>query len=99
VQQLQGDIPNPREVETIEALVDDDWQVRTAAATEVEVIGARAARAIPVLVRMLASECWVERLAAADALEAITGQGFGQDALAWQRWWRDQYLEWSAGLC
>jgi HEAT repeat protein len=93
MQQLSVGISNPREGETMEALADDDWQVRTAAATEVEVIGARAAKAVPVLVRMLAAECWIERRAAADALEAITGQGFGQDASAWQRWWRELVLK------
>jgi HEAT repeat protein len=92
MQQLMTDISNPREVETIEALTDDDWQVRTAAATEVEVIGARVAKVVPVLIKMLVAECWVERRAAADALVAITGQSFGQDALAWQRWWRGQCL-------
>jgi HEAT repeat protein len=86
-------------MEAIEALVDDDWQVRAAAATEVEVIGARAAQAVPVLIQMLAAECWVERRAAADALEAITGQDFGLDVLTWQRWWRKRYLGRRAGLC
>lgn len=88
MQQLMVDISNPREVEAIEALTDDDWQVRAAAATEVEVIGARAAKAVPVLIQMLTAECWVERRAAADALEAITGQDFGLDVFAWQRWRR-----------
>jgi HEAT repeat protein len=70
------ELPDSRVSEIIDALGDDDWQVRTAAATELEAIGAGAATAVPTLVRMWedSTRRWGERRAAADALKAITGR-------------------------
>jgi hypothetical protein len=62
-----------RKMEVVEALNDDDWQVRTAAATELETIGMVATLAIPLLVQMWqdASRHTSERRAAGDALRTI----------------------------
>jgi HEAT repeat protein len=86
--------------EILDALVDDDWQVRVAAATEIETVGSDAARAVPALIHMLEAEPprWIEHKAAIDALRAITGWGF-QDVGDWQRWWREQCLDQGEGLC
>lgn len=88
MQQYLVDAANEREKKVVEALLDDDWQVRVAAATELETIGAGGTVAIPVLIRMLEADSvhWIERQAAADALGAVTGLDL-PDAAAWQRWW------------
>lgn len=86
--------------EILDALTDDDWQVRVAAATEVEVIGAHAVKAVPALIHMLQAEPlrWIERKAAMDALRAITGWSF-QDVGDWRQWWTAQRLDQEEGLC
>jgi HEAT repeat protein len=58
--------------EALQALRDDDWEVRAAAATELETIGAGAAKAVPALIQTLVSdETQDVRRAAAEALGSI----------------------------
>lgn len=58
--------------EAVQALQDEDWEVRAAAATELETIGAGAAKAIPALVHVLESDRTEEvRRSAAEALGSI----------------------------
>jgi HEAT repeat protein len=59
-------------LEALQALRDDDWEVRTAAAVELETIGEGAAKAVPALVQVLESDTTEEvRRAAAEALGSI----------------------------
>jgi HEAT repeat protein len=59
-------------LQALQALRDDDWEVRAAAAVELESIGAGAARAVPALIRVLESDKTEEvRRAAAEALGSI----------------------------
>lgn len=58
--------------EALQALRDDDWQVRTAAAMALEEIGPRAAVAVPDLIRTLEKDRREDvRRAAAEALGSI----------------------------
>jgi HEAT repeat protein len=58
--------------DALQALRDDDWQVRTAAAMALEEIGPRAAVAVPDLVQTLEKDQRAEvRRAAAEALGSI----------------------------
>lgn len=59
-------------LEALQALRDDDWEVRAAAAVELETIGEGAAKAVPALVQVLESDKTEEvRRAAAEALGSI----------------------------
>ena len=54
------------------AVVKDDWEVRAAAAMELETIGTKAAKAVPALIQVLESDKTEEvRRAAAEALGSI----------------------------
>ena len=56
----------------LQALRDDDWEVRAAAAVELETIGEEAAKAVPALIQVLESDTAEEvRRAAAEALGSI----------------------------
>jgi 3-methyladenine DNA glycosylase AlkD len=58
--------------EALQALQDDDWEVRAAAAVELETIGAEAVDAVPELIQALESDKTEEvRRAAAEALGSI----------------------------
>lgn len=59
-------------LEALQALHDDDWEVRAAAAVELETIGEEAAKAVPALIQVLESDTTEEvRRAAAEALGSI----------------------------
>jgi HEAT repeat protein len=63
---------NPKVVEALQALKDEDWQVRMAAALALEEIGPRAAPAIPALIQTLERDEREDvRRAAAEALGSV----------------------------
>lgn len=74
----------------VQALGDEDWDVRRAAALALRDIGPDAKEAVPALIQALGDEGSGGRLPTALALEAITGQDFGEDAERWQQWWEEQ---------
>lgn len=58
--------------EALQALKDNDWQVRTAAAMALEEIGPKAAEAVPILIQTLKKDKREDvRRAAAEALGSI----------------------------
>ena len=77
-------------VALIEALEDENVQVRGGAAIALREIGPEAVEAVPALVQALGDEESFVRARVAGALEAITGQDFGEDAARWQQWWEEQ---------
>ncbi|MHB0935415.1 MAG: HEAT repeat domain-containing protein [Armatimonadota bacterium] len=62
--------------------------VREEAARALGAIGDK--RAIPPLIAALDRGTLPDRRAAADSLQALTGQQFGLDAAAWRAWWAGQ---------
>ena len=85
-----GEIGDKRAVEPlIKALKDEDKFVRASAAVALGEIGDK--RAVEPLIEALKDEdeSYV-RMAAAWALEEITGEDFGTDYRKWRRWWRRQ---------
>ena len=71
------------------ALRDKSADVRARAADALGSQGALAGEAVPALVEVLDDGDRPVRLAAASALQAITGQGFGQDQGTWRKWLKD----------
>lgn len=72
----------------IKALKDEDSSVGSAAAYSLQQIGPEASESVPALIEALGDEAlnyW-----ATFALEAITGQDFGEDAGQWKKWWDAQ---------
>ncbi|MHB9132686.1 MAG: HEAT repeat domain-containing protein [Armatimonadota bacterium] len=65
--------------------VEEDNHIRAAIATAFKQLNDQ--RAILPLIVLLHDENRGPRAQAADALQAITGQKFGQDAAAWEKWW------------
>lgn len=75
----------------IKALLRDESQyVRKAAAEVLGKIGPEAKEAVPALIKALKDKIEDVRKAVALALNAITGQDFGEDASRWQEWWEGQ---------
>jgi len=74
----------------IETINDEFSQAGWAAVTSLGQIGPEADEAIPVLIKLLEGEDWSYKHYAASALKSITGQNFGEDAAAWQKWWEAQ---------
>jgi HEAT repeat protein len=71
----------------IRALEEDDWGLQAAAAGALGVIGPDALDAVPMLIRRLHNGDPTVRLFVKVALREITGEDFGEDSDAWQRWW------------
>lgn len=71
----------------IKALRDDAWEVRVGAVEALGKIGDR--RAVYPLITVLGDEDEGEfiRESAAEALNLITGQTFGENPAKWQKWW------------
>lgn len=74
----------------MQAVGDEDAYVRQTAVLALKRIGSGAAAAVPALIQALQDKSDRVRGYAAEALEAITGQQFGQDAARWQQWWTEQ---------
>jgi hypothetical protein len=74
----------------IKALGDEKPCARAAAAWALGSIGAEVKETVPALIEALRDEDSLVRQNATEALGAITGQDFGQDALRWQEWWKEQ---------
>jgi hypothetical protein len=70
------------------------WSVREAAAKALGEIGPEAVEAVPALIGVLSNKDESQSLsvswATQDALRAITGQEFGEDAGRWRQWWEGQ---------
>ncbi|MDP2949743.1 MAG: HEAT repeat domain-containing protein [Chloroflexota bacterium] len=73
-----------------QALGDEHQWVREAAACALRDIGPEAVEAVPALIQALEDEDLPVGHPAAEALEAITGQDFGEDADRWRQWWEEQ---------
>ena len=63
--------------------------IRGKAAWAMREIGPEAREAVPALIRALGDETESVRVAAVEALKAITDQDFGEDANRWQQWWEE----------
>lgn len=48
-------------------------------------------RSIEALIRFLEEPEWPYRKSAAEALEQLTGQSFGLEAVPWRKWWETRY--------
>jgi hypothetical protein len=78
-------------VPALTGLMDDkDVQVSQAAIEALGAIGPEARPAIPKLIQMLEEKEVSTRIYASSALGKITGQHFGEDAAAWQKWYASQ---------
>jgi HEAT repeat protein len=89
---------NPAVSEALQALRDNDWQVRTAAAMALEEIGPRAIAAIPALIQTLEQDKREDvRRAAAEALGSIGPRAI-EAVSALSRALEDQsaYVRWAA---
>jgi len=92
-----GDI-GPDAGDAVPALVDaldadgTYLPVRSHAAEALGKIGPGAREAVAALVETLGDEWSTVRVAAAGALRGVTGQDFGEDAAAWQRWEHEHRL-------
>ncbi|TKJ29955.1 MAG: hypothetical protein CEE40_06620 [Chloroflexi bacterium B3_Chlor] len=53
-------------------------------------IGLEAVEAVPAFIEALGDDSSNVQLRAALALAQTTGQDFGEDIEAWQRWWEEQ---------
>jgi HEAT repeat protein len=87
--EVLGDLGDVRAVEPlIAALRDEDRDVQRAIVGALSKLGD--VRAVEPLIAALtySRPCMIDVVA--KALEAITGQGFGQNAAAWRRWWKEQ---------
>jgi hypothetical protein len=73
----------------VKALNDESSTVREAAVEALGMIGPDAAEAVPALIQTL-RKSKSARETSARALRLITGQSFGEDAKAWERWWEEQ---------
>jgi hypothetical protein len=67
----------------------DDMKKRNAVRA-LEAIGPPARSAVPALIERVRTTRSRDQWEASWALEAITGQDFGEDADAWQKWWEKQ---------
>jgi hypothetical protein len=82
----------------VEALVDEPAIVRISGADALGAMGPDGVEAVPALIHALGEGAddlpensrHRVRLAARNALRAITGEEFGMDAAAWQEWWEEQ---------
>jgi HEAT repeat protein len=73
----------------VPSLPHDAWQVRSAAVEALRRIRTR--ECVPPLVaRLGAEDSRRVRAAIGDALFEITGELFGDDAVLWQRWWKEK---------
>ena len=66
--------------------------VRSHAAEALGTIGPGAREAVAALIEALDDEWSTVRVAAAGALQGVTGQDFGEDAAAWRRWEQEHRL-------
>jgi hypothetical protein len=74
----------------IEALQDEEWNVRLLAACALRNMEPPAVEAVPALIETLDDERESVRWAAARALRHISGQDFGEEAGEWEVWWEEQ---------
>jgi hypothetical protein len=72
----------------VHALDDVDSAVRRVAIEQLGAIGPEARDAVPHLIDALQDV--LVRLDAAEALSAITGEDFGEDADLWRQWWAEK---------
>ena len=82
----------PDAKEAVPALIqtlEEDFWVREAAAEALGEIGPEEG-VVPALIQALEDAGPSVSRSAADALEAITGQDFGEDAARWRQWWEEQ---------
>ena len=77
----------------MKALGDRSAAVRARAVYALAAFGADATEAVPAIVEVLDDNDRPVRIAAASALLAITGQGFGDDQAAWRKWLKDPSLK------
>jgi hypothetical protein len=95
---LGGIGPQEGVVPALIQAMEEDPNMRWVVAEALWKIGPPAAEAVPALIQALEDECAaeseqacdVEREAIVRALRGITGQGFGDDAAAWRKWWEEQ---------
>lgn len=73
----------------IEAVKSEDYSTASSALDALEAIGPAAREAVPTLIEImeLGDEASLSGWIVADTLEVITGQEFGEDAVAWRNWW------------
>ncbi|MCP4543176.1 MAG: HEAT repeat domain-containing protein [Chloroflexi bacterium] len=74
----------------IQMLKDQDADMCRAAVMALESIGAEAVDAVPALAQILADGDSDRCIGVPKTLTAITGQDFGDDAVAWLTWWEAQ---------
>ena len=80
-----GDVVVRMDMESLAAQIDGDPAFRQAMADAL----ARTSQIIENIMAELRNENAEVRQAAAQALTAITGQNFGEDCDAWQKWWEE----------
>ena len=73
-----------------QALSGGDPQVISAIAQQLGSLGPQAMPAVEPLIQAMTSANEQTAASLAQALASITGQNFGIDAAAWQRWWAEQ---------
>jgi HEAT repeat protein len=79
-----GKIGDPRSVESLTtALDDDDWEIRSTIAKSLGAIGDP--QSIDSLIELLRDKHENVRWYASQALEAITGESFGEDIAKWEQ--------------
>lgn len=87
-----GETKDPRAVEPLSvALKDENSYVRMTAARSLGMIDDP--RVIPPLIEALKEESHGVKKNAALSLKMRTGQDFGKDAEAWQKWWEQNKKE------
>jgi hypothetical protein len=69
---------------------DYRYEARQAAAEALGEMGPAAVEAVPALIGALGDSNDEVRQAAAEALQTVTGQNFGEDAKAWEQWWEQR---------
>lgn len=73
------------------ALVSPYWSDREQAVVTLGLKDAQAQASVALLIQTLAEDDeWAVRSAAVRALVSITGEDFGADSTAWERWWETQ---------